>query len=82
MIDDQRDGMLTVSLSEGVKRRLEALARATGRSQALHVEQAIIEYLDDFEDFDLAEREAEEVRAGRSKTVALAVLMAQYGVVS
>ena len=72
--------MLAVTLSGGVKRRLEALARATGRSEAWCVEQAIIEHLDDFEDFDPAEREAEEVRAGRGQSVPLAVLMDRYGV--
>ncbi len=80
MIDQRGNGMLTSSLPEELEGRLEAFARATGRSESLHVEEAIVEHLDDFEDFHLAEREAEEVRAGRSQSVPLAVLMDRYGV--
>ena len=71
--------VLAIRLPEDVEKRLEALATATGRSKTFYARQAILEYLDDLEDIYLAERELEDVRAGRSTTVPLEQLMKTYG---
>ena len=72
--------MLAIELPEEMERRLQALAKTTGRSPSFYAQQAILDYLDDLEDFHRAERETEEVRAGRSVPVSLDVLMKSYGV--
>jgi len=72
--------MLAIELPEDIERRLEALAKATGRPTMTFIHEAILEHLDDFEDVYLAERELTEVRAGRSRAVPLAELMTRYGV--
>jgi len=71
--------MLAVRLPPEIERRLEALAKATGRTKTFYVREAILEHLEELEDLYLAERELKAVRAGRSKTVSLDDLMKQYG---
>ena len=70
--------MLAIRLPEAIELRLEALAKATGRTKTYYVREAIVEHLDDLEDLYLAEQELIKVRAGRSKTTSLADVMKQY----
>ena len=63
--------MLAVRLSPEIEKRLEALARATGRTKTYYVREAIIEHLDDLEDIYLAQNRMEDIRAGRSRTYTL-----------
>lgn len=72
--------MLAIRLPADLEARLEALARATGRTKTYYAREAIVEYLDDLEDLYLAERELEAIRAGRSETVPLAEVMRHHGV--
>ena len=71
--------MLAIRLPEAIARRLEALAKATGRIKTYYAREAIVEHIDDLEDLYLAEQELIDVRAGRSKTVPLADVMTKYG---
>lgn len=71
--------MLAIRLPEEIELRLEALAKATGRTKTFYAREAIIEHLEDMEDLYLAERELLEVRAGRSKTTPLSEVMKKYG---
>ena len=64
--------MLTVELPESIERRLDALAKATGRSKESYLQEAIAEYLGDLEDVHLAEQRLADIRAGRAGTVSLA----------
>jgi RHH-type rel operon transcriptional repressor/antitoxin RelB len=47
--------MLALQLPEELDRRLEALAKRTGRSKSFYAQQAIVEHIDDLEDVYLAE---------------------------
>jgi len=71
--------MLAIRLPEAIELRLEALAKATGRTKTYYAREAIVEHIDDLEDLYLAEQELIKVRAGRSKTVPLADVMKKYG---
>jgi RHH-type transcriptional regulator, rel operon repressor / antitoxin RelB len=71
--------VLAVRLPPEIERRLDALAKATGRTKTFYVREAILEHLEDLEDLYLAEREVKAVRAGKSKTISLEKLMKQYG---
>jgi RHH-type rel operon transcriptional repressor/antitoxin RelB len=46
--------MLALRLPKEIEERLEALVRKTGRSKSYYVRQAILEHLDDLEDYYLA----------------------------
>ena len=63
--------MLAVRLSPEIEKRLEALAKATGRTKTYYVREAIVEHLDDLEDIYLAQNRLEDIRAGRSMTYTL-----------
>jgi RHH-type rel operon transcriptional repressor/antitoxin RelB len=47
--------MLAVRLPEDIEKRIDLLARSTGRTKSFYVREAVVEYLDDFEDYYLAE---------------------------
>jgi RHH-type rel operon transcriptional repressor/antitoxin RelB len=52
--------MLAIRLPKEIEDRLEALARQTGRTKTYYARQAILEYLDDLEDYYLAVARLEE----------------------
>ena len=62
------DKMLSVRLEPEIEERLDNLARETGRTKNLLVQEAIERYLDDPEDVFLAERVLERLRRGEEKT--------------
>jgi len=63
--------MLALRLPEEIEERLEALAKATGRTKSFYAREAIVEHLDDLEDLFLAEKRLVRVRDGKSKTYSL-----------
>ena len=54
--------MLAIELPQEVEQRLAALAEKTGRSKSYYARQAILEYMDDIEDYYLAAARVEEAR--------------------
>ncbi|HUB15642.1 MAG TPA: CopG family transcriptional regulator [Acetobacteraceae bacterium] len=71
--------MLAIELPDDIEGRLEALARATGRSKESYLQEAIVEYLGDLEDFYLAEQRLADIRAGRSATTSLTEVARDLG---
>jgi len=63
--------MLAIRLPPEIEARLEALAKATGRSKTYYAREAIEEHLADLEDIYLAEKRLESLRAGRIRTIPL-----------
>ncbi|MFN7095316.1 MAG: TraY domain-containing protein [Burkholderiales bacterium] len=51
----------------------------TGRTKTFYAREAILEHLDDLEDIYLSEKELNDIRAGRSKTIPLDEVMKKYG---
>ena len=46
--------MLAIRLSPDIEKRLDELSKKTGRTKTYYAREAIIEYLDDLEDYYLA----------------------------
>ena len=67
--------MLAIRLPENIEERLTALAAETGRTKTTLAREAIIEYIDDLEDFYLAEARARQNR----KTIPLSEVEAELG---
>jgi RHH-type rel operon transcriptional repressor/antitoxin RelB len=74
--------MLAIRLPEKIEKRLERLAKRTGRTKTYYAREAILQYLDDLEDIYFAEKELEAVRSGRSQTIPLEEVMRRHGLES
>jgi RHH-type rel operon transcriptional repressor/antitoxin RelB len=73
--------MLAIRLPEDIEKRLDALAKATGRTKTFYAGEAILEHLDDLEDIYLAEQRLADIHAGRVRTIPLEEVMKEYGLV-
>jgi RHH-type transcriptional regulator, rel operon repressor / antitoxin RelB len=71
--------MLAIRLPASIEKRLEKLARRTGRTKSYYVREAILEHLDDLEDLYLAERALERVQRGEERTSPLTDVMKRHG---
>ncbi len=67
--------MLAIRLPEEIEARLSALASETGRTKTALAREAILEYIDDLEDYYLAEARARKNR----KTIPLADVERELG---
>ena len=55
------------------------MAKAARRAKTLYAREAILEYLDDLEDWYRAEKVLDDIRSGREETVPLEEVMREYG---
>ena len=61
--------MIGVRLSSNIEKRLDALAKATGRTKTYYVREAILEHLDDMEEAYLAQATLERIRRGDERAL-------------
>jgi RHH-type rel operon transcriptional repressor/antitoxin RelB len=71
--------MLAIRLPKEIEKRLDALARATGRTKTYYAREAILAHLDDLEETYLAERRPAGIRAGRVAAVSLGDVIKELG---
>ncbi len=72
--------MLAIRLPEDIEKRLDRLAKRTGRTKTYYAREAILKHLEDLEDIYDAERVLADLRAGRTHTVPLEVAMKRLGI--
>ncbi len=72
--------MLAIRLPETIEKRLDHLAKRTGRTKTYYAREAILQHIDELEDIYLAEKRLEAVRSRRSRPVPIEKLMRRYGV--
>ena len=71
--------MLALRLPEDIERRLEALAKRSGRSKSFYAREAILEHLDDLEAAFLSDEILKRVETGKEKTFTLDELEKELG---
>ena len=71
--------MLAIRLPQSIEKRLDRLARRTGRSKTYYAREAIVEYLADLEDVYLAEESLERVRRGEERVISLGEALKRLG---
>jgi len=71
--------MLAIRLPQSVEKRLEKLARRTGRTKSFYAREAILQHLEDLEDMYLAERALERIRSGEDETIPIEDVMKRHG---
>jgi RHH-type rel operon transcriptional repressor/antitoxin RelB len=69
--------MLAIRLPADIELRLEKLAKSTGRTKTYYAKEAILEHLQDLEDYYLAEERLKT--SGRKKTIPLEKVLKDYG---
>jgi RHH-type transcriptional regulator, rel operon repressor / antitoxin RelB len=72
--------MLAIRLPQSIEKRLETLARRTGRTKTYYVREAILQHLEDLEDMYLAERALERIRNDEEPTISLEDVIKRHGV--
>jgi RHH-type rel operon transcriptional repressor/antitoxin RelB len=72
--------MLAIRLPQSIEKRLEKLARRTGRTKSFYAREAILQHLEDLEDIYLAELTLRRIRDGKEKTIPLEDVLKRYGV--
>ncbi len=63
--------MLAIRLPADIEKRLDRLAKRSGRTKTWYAREAILAHLEDLEDIYLAEKQLSAIRQGRSKTYTL-----------
>lgn len=71
--------MLAIRLSQDIEARLDALAKATGRTKTFYARQAILKHLEDLEDLYLAEQRLAQHKAKHTRTVSLDAMERKHG---
>jgi RHH-type transcriptional regulator, rel operon repressor / antitoxin RelB len=71
--------MLAIRLPQSIEKRLEKLARRTGRTKTFYVREAILQHLDDLEDAYLAHQVLNRIRRGEERSVPLSEVMKRHG---
>jgi len=72
--------MLAIRLPDNIEKRLDRLAKRTGRTKTYYAREAILQHLEELEDIYLAEKRLAEIRAGRVRTIPLEKVMRRYGI--
>ena len=71
--------MLAIRLPASIEKRLERLARRTGRTKSYYARQAILQHLEELEDIYLAEQVLTRIRHGEEQTIQLEDAMRRHG---
>jgi RHH-type rel operon transcriptional repressor/antitoxin RelB len=71
--------MIAVRLPQSIEKRLEKLARRTGRTKSFYVREAILQHLEDLEDVYLAELTLQRIRDGEERTIPLEEVLKRHG---
>ncbi|HZV90365.1 MAG TPA: DUF6290 family protein [Candidatus Binatus sp.] len=71
--------MLAIRLPESIEKRLEKLARRTGRTKTFYAREAILQHIEELEDVYLAESRLERIRSGEEKAIPLEDVMRRHG---
>lgn len=70
---------VSLRLPEALSKRLNRLAKRTGRTKSFYMIEAIREHLDDLEDLYLAEQRLIALHEGRSRTYSLEEVVRDLG---
>jgi RHH-type transcriptional regulator, rel operon repressor / antitoxin RelB len=73
---------IAVRIPDEIYQRLQILAEQTGRTATFYVREAVMEYIDDFEDIYLAENILEKLRRGEDRTHSLEEVEQELGLVN
>lgn len=71
--------MLALQLPADIEKRLDDLARKSGRSKSDYIQDVLVEHLDDLLDLQVAEERLSELQKGEAGTRSLGDVMKSHG---
>lgn len=71
--------MLAIRLPEEIEQRLDFLAKETGRTKTFYAREAILTYLEDLEDYYLAQKTLTDFKSSGEKAIPLEKVLNDYG---
>ena len=71
--------MLAIRLPAAIEKRLERLAKRTGRTKTFYVREAVLQHLEDLEDIYLADQVYARYLKGEEKSIPLEEVMKRLG---
>ena len=71
--------MLAVRFPRSIEKRLEKLAKRTGRTKSFYVREAVLRHLEDMEDIYLAELTLQRIKDGKERTIPIEEVLKRYG---
>ncbi|HVZ15667.1 MAG TPA: DUF6290 family protein [Terriglobales bacterium] len=71
--------MLAIRLPAAIEKRLERLAKNTGRTKTFYAREAILRHLEDLEDVYAAETVLERIQRGEERTIPLDEVITNLG---
>ena len=71
--------MLAIRLPVNIEKRLERLAKRTGRTKSFYAREAILQHMEDLEDVYEAEQAYARYLKGKEKTILLEEVMKRLG---
>ena len=71
--------MLAIRIPKEIEQRLERLAQKTGRTKTFYAREAILEHIEDLEDYYLAADVLARVKKGKEKTIPIETLIKRHG---
>ena len=69
----------SIRLPDEIEKRLDVLAKQTGRTKAYYIRELILENIDDLEDYYLAAHRMERVRKGKEGITSAAKVRKELG---
>ena len=69
----------SIRLEPEIEARLNALAASTGRTKAYYMREALLQYLEDREDYEIAVAAAERLKRGEERTYSSAEVRKMLG---
>jgi RHH-type rel operon transcriptional repressor/antitoxin RelB len=72
--------MLAIRLPEAIEKRLDRLAKRTGRTKTFYAREAILRHLEDLEDLYQAERSLERIRSGKDRSIPISEVIERHAV--
>jgi RHH-type transcriptional regulator, rel operon repressor / antitoxin RelB len=71
--------MLAIRLPPEIEKRLERLAKKTGRTKTFYAREAILNHLENLEDAEIAEKALDEFYRSGEKAIPLDEVLKKYG---
>jgi RHH-type rel operon transcriptional repressor/antitoxin RelB len=71
--------MLAIRLPPEIEKKLERLAKKTGRTKTFYAREAILKHIEDLEDAFIAEKRLDEFYKSGEKAIPLAEVLKRYG---